>query len=129
MDHDSLLKTFESIPAHVNENAHLVHRGRFLNAQIKLGIGDSQYWMQIRAGRIDGLSQKMPLFQTSDLQISATDEAWAALWEQFPKAGWHDLFALHKRGVMKIEGESQLLFSNLQYLKDVLNTPRQFHGA
>ena len=125
----SLQQTFESIPEHVNRNAHLVHRGRFLNAQLKISIDSACWLMEIREGKITSLTQKFPLFQTADLVISASGEAWAALWEKFPKAGWHDIFALHKRGAMRIEGESHVLFAHLQYLKDVLNTPRQFHGA
>ena len=42
---------------------------------------------------------------------------------------WHDIFALHKRGAMQIEGESQVLFANLQYIKDVLNSPRLLAGV
>ncbi|MBF5004499.1 hypothetical protein [Diaphorobacter caeni] len=128
MSHESLLRTFESIPAHVNQDAHLIHRGRFMNALIRISVGETAYLMNIQQGRIADLSQKMPLFQTADLVISAGDEAWSALWEKFPKAGWHDLFALHKRGAMRIEGTSHLFFAHLQYLKDVLNIPRRYHG-
>ncbi|QIL80599.1 hypothetical protein G7047_12320 [Diaphorobacter sp. HDW4A] len=129
MSHESLLRSFESIPTHVNQNAYLIHRGRFMNALIKISVGETVYLMDIQQGRIANLTRKMPLFQTADLVIAASDEAWNALWERFPKAGWHDLFALHKRGVMRIEGESQVLFTHLQYIKDVLNTPRHFHGV
>ncbi|QNP48745.1 hypothetical protein [Diaphorobacter aerolatus] len=129
MEQDSLLRIFESIPEHVNRNAHLVHRGRYMNARLKISLADVPYLMEIRDGKIAQLTRTFPLFQTTDLVISAGSDAWAALWEKFPKAGWHDIFALHKRGAMQIEGESQVLFSNLQYLKDVLNTPRLRHGA
>ena len=80
----SLQQTFESIPEHVNRNAHLVHRGRFLNAQLKISIGSVCWLMEIREGKITSLTQKFPLFQTADLVISASGEAWAALWEKFP---------------------------------------------
>ena len=129
MNHESLLQTFAAIPEQVNRNAHLVHRGRYFNALLKISVGETLYLMQIREGHIAQLSRKMPLFQTSDLHISASDEAWSALWEKFPKAGWHDIFALHKRGAMQIEGESQVLFANLQYIKDVLNSPRLLAGV
>jgi hypothetical protein len=39
-------------------------------------------------------------------------------------AGWHDLFALTKRGEMQVEGRMHSFFAHLQYLKEVLEMPR-----
>ncbi|WP_353236004.1 hypothetical protein [Diaphorobacter ruginosibacter] len=129
MRQENLLEIFESIPSAVNQDAHLVHRGRFTHALLKISIDTATYLMEIRGGKITQLTREMPLFQTADLSIRANAQAWAALWEKFPRPGSHDIFALHKRGAMAIEGNSHLLFSNLQYIKDVLSTPRRFHGA
>lgn len=125
MNRESLFKRMEAIRDRVNANAHLMHRGRFLNARIKLAIDEREYLLHIAEGRIVSLSPAMPLFQTIDLVIRGSAAAWTALWEPVPEAGWHDLFALCKRGEMRIEGDSQVLFSHLQYLKDVLATPRE----
>lgn len=122
---ESLQQRFESIAQRANADARLVHRGRYLNADLKVVVGDAPYLLRIRAGRVDSLQGQMPLFAPADLVIRATQEAWAALWEPMPRPGWHDLFALTKRGAMTIEGDSQVLFAHLQYLKDVLALPRQ----
>ena len=45
-----------------------------------------------------------------------------------PAAGWHDLFALSKRGELVMEGDLQPLIANLQYIKDVLAMPRHMGG-
>jgi hypothetical protein len=42
-----------------------------------------------------------------------------------PPPGWHDLFALSKKGVMVLEGDLQPLMANLQYVKDLLALPRR----
>ncbi len=124
----SLQERFESIQQQVNNDHGLVHRGRHLTANVKVFVGQAPYMLHIRRGEIQTISTQWPLFTTADLVIQATDEAWSALWEQLPRPGWHDLFALTKRGVMRIEGNSQVLFAHLQYLKDVFNTPRRVHA-
>ena len=42
-----------------------------------------------------------------------------------PEPGWHDLFALTKRGAAAIEGDLRPLLQNLQYFKDLLALPRR----
>ena len=51
-------------------------------------------------------------------------QAWAALWQDPPPPGWHDIFALSKRGEMSFEGNLQPFLAHLQYFKDVLALPR-----
>ena len=125
MQHTPQLKMFEALPKLVNSNAHLVHRGRFLSALLKVGIGPSFYLLEISRGQVQRLSRQFPLFQTFDLSLSASEQAWLAHWQKLPEPGWHDLFAMHKQAQMQIEGNSQLLFAHLQYLKDLLSAPRQ----
>ncbi len=124
---EPLQRRFETIPERVNGDRALVHRGRYLTADIKVFVGASPYMLYIRSGEIQSISQQPPLFAAADLVIEATEEAWAALWETYPRPGWHDIFALTKRGAMRVEGDSHVLFAHLQYLKDVLTTPRRAH--
>lgn len=119
----SLQERFESVRQQVNTNRRLVHRGRYLTAHIKVFIGTAAYLVDIRNGEIHCINARPPLFAAADLVIRATEEAWAALWEKPPRPGWHDIFALAKRGAMGIEGDSRLFFAHLQYLKDVLSAP------
>ena len=42
-----------------------------------------------------------------------------------PAPGWHDLFALTKRGAASMEGDLRPLLQNLQYFKDLLALPRR----
>jgi hypothetical protein len=42
-----------------------------------------------------------------------------------PEPGWHDLFALTKRGTASFEGDLRPLLQNLQYFKDLLALPRR----
>ena len=45
------------------------------------------------------------------------------------EAGWHDIFALSKRGAMAIEGNLQPLMANLQYVKDLAAAGEQGMSA
>ena len=56
-------------------------------------------------------------------------DAWLEFLAPVPKPGWHDIMALSKRGVARIEGNLQPFMANLQYIKDVLATPRADAGA
>ena len=55
----------------------------------------------------------------------ATSAAWTEYWQPMPKPGWHDLFALTKRGEAVLEGDLHPFMAHLQYFKDVLALPRR----
>lgn len=122
--HTSLIQRFESITRHVNANAYLVHRGRTLTADFVIAIGATRFLLRIDRGEVVELTQRFALFHPCALFVQGTAQAWERLWQAVPPAGWHDLFALHKRGEMVIEGDTRLFFAHLQYLKDVLEMPR-----
>ena len=50
-------------------------------------------------------------------------------WKPVPEPGWHDLFALTKRGAASIDGDLRPLLQNLQYFKDLLALPRRLRTA
>jgi hypothetical protein len=57
--------------------------------------------------------------------VRGSAQAWAALWQDPPPPGWHDIFALIKRGEMSLEGNLHPLMANLQYFKDMIASPRK----
>ena len=57
--------------------------------------------------------------------MRATEEAWTQHWQAMPDPGWHDLFALTKRGAAFMEGDFRPLLQNLQFFKDLLALPRR----
>lgn len=122
---DSLCDRFELIKELVNADSYLIHRGRFLTADIVIQIGDVPYLVSICGGRVLAISRKFPIFQDRKFTLKGSLKAWSMLWELMPKADWHDIFALTKSGGMTLEGEMQPFFAHLQYLKDVLSKPRE----
>ena len=101
----------------------LIERGRWLSATCRLQIGSRALLIRIDHG-VPTVIDPAPLLMAWDFSIRGTARAWSALWEQIPPAGWHDLFALTKRGQMHIEGNTHPLLANLQYIKDLIALPR-----
>ncbi len=119
---------FERLPALVNDNAALVHRGRYLNVDLLLQDGETPYHVRIREGRIDAVEQGPLLMRPWRFAIKAESAAWQAFWETMPKPGYHDIFAMCKLGKASIEGDLQPLMANLRYVKEVLAAPRAAAG-
>jgi len=101
----------------------LLRRGWLVDTCCLIEIGTEQLVLTIRNGR-PTVADRVPLLGSWEFAIRAGAEAWSALWQPVPKAGWHDLFALTKRGAMRIEGSLQPLMANLQYFKDLVTLPR-----
>lgn len=109
-------------------SAALAERGRFLTTECLVGSFASPLHLTITAGRI--VAAAAPGLQRSwRFAVRATPEAWLAFWQPLPRPGWHDLFALTKRGAASIDGDLHPLMANLQYFKDLLALPRGRVGS
>ena len=102
----------------------LLRRGWLVDTYCLIEIGAVQLVLTIRGGR-PTVADRVPLLASWEFAIRAGAEAWTALWQPMPKAGWHALFALTRRGAMRIEGRLQPFMANLQYFKDLVTLPRE----
>jgi hypothetical protein len=116
---------FEETPALLASDEDLVRRGRFLTADIEVGIGETPYAVRFENGRITHLAAGPFLLPSWVFAVRAEADTWLQLWQPVPAPGWHDLLALSKQGRLRIEGNLQPFMSNLQYVKDVLALPRR----
>ena len=112
------------LPEWLSRDAALVHRGRFLDVDCLLGSTEKSFHVSIRGGRITELAAAPILMRSWRFAYRATPQAWSAFWETMPKAGWHDLLSLTKRGEAVLEGDILPFMTHLQYFKDVLALPR-----
>jgi hypothetical protein len=113
-----------AIEATFSTDSDLQRRGALVDTCCLIEIGDEQLLLTIRGGR-PTVSERLPLLGSWEFAIRAGSDAWMALWQPVPKPGWHDLFALCKRGAMRIEGGLQPFMANLQYFKDMVTLPRE----
>lgn len=108
----------------VNENPQLVQRGRYVDTVMLVDAGDSQHLLDIRRGRIEALGHGPFVMPRWDFALRAPLAEWLAFWEPLPAPGHHDLFALIKRRVLRVEGDLHPFMSNLFYFKALMAAPR-----
>ena len=98
----------------------LVRRGRWLAVDCRVDIGAEPFFLSIREGALAALDRGPGLMRSTDFTVRGSDEAWTEHWKPVPAPGWHDLFALTKRGAASMDGDLRPLLQNLQYFKDLL---------
>ncbi len=114
----------QAIASAFASDSDLLRRGAQVNSCCLIEIGSEQLVLTIRNGR-PTIDERVHLLGSWEFAIRAGVDAWFALWQPVPKAGWHDLFALTKRGAMRIEGSLQPFMAHLQYFKDLVTLPRE----
>ena len=119
----------DKLAALVNADAHLVWRGRFLDVDFLVEVGDTPYHIRIERGRVAGIVEGPQIMRPWTFAIRADADAWSKFWAPVPAPGYHDLFAMAKAGRATIEGDLHPLMANLRYLKEVLAMPRKAAAA
>jgi hypothetical protein len=116
---------FAQLPRLLAADADLLRRGRWLTVECRVDVGSEPFFLSIRDGNLATLDRGARLMRSTTFSFRATDEAWTNFWKPMPDPGWHDLFALTKRGAASMEGDLRPLLQNLQYFKDLLALPRR----
>ncbi len=115
---------FARLPALLAADEDLLRRGRWLTVDCRVDIGSEPFFLTIRDGALAAVDRGPRLMRSTVFTFRATDEAWTQYWQPIPAPGWHDLFALTKRGAASMDGDLRPLLQNLQYFKDLLALPR-----
>jgi hypothetical protein len=115
---------FARLPALLEADDDLRRRGRWLTVDCRIDIGDEPFFLAIADGALARLERGARLMRSATFTFRATDQAWSEHWKPMPDPGWHDLFALTKRGAASIDGDLRPFLQNLQYFKDLLALPR-----
>ena len=114
----------ERLPELVNADPALVRRGRFMREEFLIGVGDEPWRVTVDAGKV-AVAAGPRLLRSWRFALSASPDAWAEHWRRCPRPGFHDIFAMAKRGEARIEGDLLPLMQNLRYVKEVLAAPRR----
>jgi hypothetical protein len=116
---------FARLPDLLAADTDLRRRGQWLSVDCRVDIGPEPFHLTIRDGELAELERGPRLMRATTFSIRATEEAWQRHWQRMPEPGWHDLFALTKRGAAAVEGDLRPLLQNLQFFKDLLALPRR----
>lgn len=115
----------ERIAAIVNADPSIRRWGRGMNETFMVAVGEEQHLFTVRDGKVEKV-EKGPLVQRSwRFAIRAKRECWERHWQKTPQPGWHDLFALLRRGDVVFEGDQRVLMAYLLYIKLLLAAPRR----
>jgi hypothetical protein len=107
----------------VNRNPAIVRWGRGMNETFMVEVGNVQYLLKVSEGKV--AVEKGPfVMRPWKFAIRASRDCWEKFWQKTPAPGWHDLFALLRRGEVKFEGDQRVLMAYLLYVKLVLAAPR-----
>lgn len=124
----ALVQRLERCIGDASLSASLRQRARWAHATVCVGIGHVERLLTVDKDAISFEALQRPL-QSWDFSVRGTARAWHELWLPAPKPGWHDIFALAKRGEMRIEGDLLPFMAHLQFFKDLLALPRAGSGA
>jgi hypothetical protein len=117
--------TIVRLPDLVNADEGLVRRGQRLTISFLLAVDDTEYLVHVAAGRLTTVERGPFLLRSWTFAVRASADAWARFWQRPPEPGYHDLFAMKKLGVARIEGDLWPLMAHLRYVKDILAAPRR----
>ena len=109
----------------MNGEPGIVRWGREMNETFMLEMGETQYLVTVRAGRIEKVEKGPFVMRTWSFAIRAKRESWEQFFRSPPVPGWHDLFALLRRGDVKFEGDQRVLMAYLLYIKLALAALRK----
>jgi hypothetical protein len=116
---------FERLAELVNADPAIVRWGREMHETFMLEVGEAQYLVTVRAGRIDKVERGPLVMRSWRFAIRASEECWSQFLRSLPAPGWHDLFALLRRGDVTFDGDQRVLWAYLLYLKLALERLRQ----
>ena len=116
---------FAQLPELLAADSDLLRRGRWVTVDCRIDIGEQPFFVALENGDLAAFERGTRLMRSSAFAIRASDDTWTRHWQPVPAPGWHDLFALTKRGVASMEGDFRPLLQNLQFFKDLLALPRR----
>ena len=119
----------EQLPDLVNADESLVRRGRFLATRFLLEVGETQWLIEVRGGRIASVERGPFVMPSWSFALRAPESEWRAFWGANPRPGFHDLMALIKRRTLKAEGDLKVFMAHLRYFKEVLTKLRAREAA
>jgi hypothetical protein len=119
-----IVSAFERLSKLLDADPSLLRTGRWLNVDCLLGLTGRPFLVSIRQGRIVEMAMAPKVMPSWRFSYTASSAAWIEYWQAEPKAGWHDLLALTKRGEAQLAGDLHPFMTHLQYFKDLLALPR-----
>ena len=119
-DTTDITAELERMAERANGDGSLIRRGRFIDLEFMLQIGDQAHYLCIQKGRVISVTPGPLLLHPWVFAIHIDAAAWPLFCQPMPRPGYHDIFAMCKLGMARIEGDLHPFIANLRYFKEVL---------
>lgn len=116
--------TPEDLPRLVNGNPALRRWGRNLDADVLLEVGPQSWLLRLRDGEVAEARKGPFLMPSWHLALRVDSAAWRAFLQPEPPPGRHDLFALIRYGLLRVEGDLHPFMSHILWFKAAFATLR-----
>jgi hypothetical protein len=117
------------LPELVNGDPALQLRGRYIQAELMIEIGGTPYYLTVADGRVTRCDRGPLIMRAWAFALRGTEAVWREFWQPVPRPLSHDIFALAKRGELRIDGDVRPLMIGLLYFKGLLAAPRRLQEA
>jgi hypothetical protein len=122
------LEWMEKWARRVNDDRILPVTGRFFTSRFVIGVDDTDYLIEIHAGKIQRISEELtPNNMGFEFALRAPSSAWSKFSQQIPPPMFNDIWAmahpLHRQLV--IEGNTLPFWQNLRALTWMLSLMRE----
>ena len=114
----------ERLPELANGNTWLIHRGRFLDVTLMLAVGEEQFLIRIREGRVESVERGPFVMPQWTFALRASAQDWRTFWDPSPPPGYHDLVAMMKFNRLALDGDPYPFMTHIRYFKDLLGSLR-----
>ncbi len=109
----------------MNGDAAIVRWGRGMNETFMVEVGETQYLVTVEDGYVSKVVKGPFVMRSWRFAIRAPKACWDRFWQKTPEPGWHDLFALLRRGDVAFEGDQRVLMAYMLYVKLLLEACRR----
>lgn len=112
----------------VNEDKVLKVIGKFFTANFVIGIGEKDYLVKVRDGKIEMVTDEIsPSMMGWQFALRAPADSWSKFAEATPPPMYNDIWAMAHplHGRLKMEGDTKVFWQNLRALAWMLGIMRQ----
>ena len=119
----------DRIVAALNDDPEFRIMARRWDCRLVVRMGDQPYLIEIRGGEVQRLTNRVTIFDASDIQIGGPHEGWLELLKETPGPLYQDLFpaVLHKGFTMT--GDLESLFAYYPAVRRMWDVIRQVRAA
>lgn len=111
----------------VNADTNMTRIGRYFTTDFLLGIGDDEWIVSVRQGRIERITNNLSIETPWSFGLRAPRESWENFAQRFPPPMYNDIWAMAHplHGRLRMDGDVKVLWQNVRALTWMLADMRQ----